>query len=307
MTNATMYITVGLPASGKTGWAMERVRTHPGTVNVNRDDLRMSMFGVSFGPPIDENEVTWMQHQQINIALKRNKDVIVSDTNLTRKFVVALTKLAHNWGARVEFVYFPVNFDELVRRDNARAANGQRAVGEDVIRKFQSKLPKGKLPDYSELISAGVETEPYNGTPGKPDAIIVDLDGTVALHDRSPYDYDSLHTDRPNKPVIDCVWAEYRAGTRILFTSGRPDSHYDMTAEWINDHIRLGVDGDRRVRLFMRRADDKRMDAIVKREIFDEKIRDNFNVKYCFDDRDQVVEAWRRMGLTVFQVAPGNF
>lgn len=28
---------------------------------------------------------------------------------------------------------------------------------------------------------------------------------------------------------------------------------------------------------------------------------------YVLDDRRQVVDAWRAIGLTVFQVAPGNF
>jgi hypothetical protein len=36
-------------------------------------------------------------------------------------------------------------------------------------------------------------------------------------------------------------------------------------------------------------------------------VRDNFDVQFVLDDRDQVVEMWRAMGLTCLQVAPGNF
>ena len=32
-----------------------------------------------------------------------------------------------------------------------------------------------------------------------------------------------------------------------------------------------------------------------------------FDVKFVLDDRDQVVEMWRDMGLPCFQVAPGDF
>jgi hypothetical protein len=45
----------------------------------------------------------------------------------------------------------------------------------------------------------------------------------------------------------------------------------------------------------------------VKLEIFDREIRHKYNVVAVFDDRRQVVEAWRSLGLSVFQVAPGDF
>ena len=46
---------------------------------------------------------------------------------------------------------------------------------------------------------------------------------------------------------------------------------------------------------------------MVKREIFDREIRDRYRVVGVFDDRKQVVRMWRALGLTVFQVAEGNF
>lgn len=57
----------------------------------------------------------------------------------------------------------------------------------------------------------------------------------------------------------------------------------------------------------MRPAGDSRKDAIVKREIFDQEIRDRWRVIGVFDDRQQVVRMWRALGLTVFQVAEGDF
>ena len=50
-----------------------------------------------------------------------------------------------------------------------------------------------------------------------------------------------------------------------------------------------------------------RKDAAVKLEIFDREIRNRWNVVAVFDDRQQVVDAWRSIGLAVFQVAPGDF
>lgn len=57
----------------------------------------------------------------------------------------------------------------------------------------------------------------------------------------------------------------------------------------------------------MRKSGDMRKDSIVKREMFDEHIRGRYNVNFVLDDRNQVVELWRSMGLTCLQVADGDF
>ena len=48
-------------------------------------------------------------------------------------------------------------------------------------------------------------------------------------------------------------------------------------------------------------------DVTMKLELFDRHVRDSYDVRYVLDDRQQVVDAWRSIGLTVFQVAEGNF
>ena len=57
----------------------------------------------------------------------------------------------------------------------------------------------------------------------------------------------------------------------------------------------------------MRKAGDQRSDAIVKREIYEQQIRGKFNVHCVFDDRQSVVDLWRSLGLSCFQVADGDF
>jgi hypothetical protein len=58
--------------------------------------------------------------------------------------------------------------------------------------------------------------------------------------------------------------------------------------------------------LYMRQDGDFRRDDIVKQEILDKYI-DKDRVLFVLDDRDQVVDMWRRNGLTCFQVAEGDF
>ncbi len=57
----------------------------------------------------------------------------------------------------------------------------------------------------------------------------------------------------------------------------------------------------------MRQEGDTRKDVLVKQEIYEREIKGRYNVLFVLDDRQQVVDGWRALGLTVFQVAPGDF
>jgi uncharacterized HAD superfamily protein len=145
---------------------------------------------------------------------------------------------------------------------------------------------------------------PYNGTSGKPKAFMVDIDGTLAhMRDyRGPFDWHKVHLDDVDDTVADIVtnlWAskEYV----VIVMSGRDAECFNETWKWLEDN---GIPFDH---LLMRSEKDMRKDNIVKAELFDAYVRDNFDVQFVLDDRDQVVEMWRAMGLTCLQVAPGNF
>lgn len=143
---------------------------------------------------------------------------------------------------------------------------------------------------------------------GAPTALIVDLDGTLALRGtqagaRQWYDWSRVGEDEVNWPVYHLITALSEAyAEALIFVSGRKDICRSETEEWLTEHVGLRYE-----HLHMRRADDNRQDAIIKREIFDEHIRGNYNVLYVIDDRDQCVRAWRELGLTVLQIADGAF
>jgi hypothetical protein len=52
---------------------------------------------------------------------------------------------------------------------------------------------------------------------------------------------------------------------------------------------------------------DMRKDAVIKQELFDKYVAGKYNVLFVLDDRNQVVDFWRSIGLTCFQVNYGNF
>jgi hypothetical protein len=135
---------------------------------------------------------------------------------------------------------------------------------------------------------------------------MVDLDGTLCLHNgRSPYDETRVGEDLPNPPVLATVGAFYDKGYEILFCSGRSEDCREATELWL---LKTGVGFFRPMtNLYMRASGDKRKDAIVKREMFDAHIRDHYDVAFVLDDRQRVVNGWREIGLTVFQVSEGDF
>ena len=137
-----------------------------------------------------------------------------------------------------------------------------------------------------------------------PGAVIFDLDGTLCLHmGRSPYDESKVLTDAVNSPVLAALHAFHRFGAQIILTSGRHEGCRPDTTLWLSRHVREKVD----YRLYMRADGDDRNDAIVKHEIYLRHIFDKFHVIAVFDDRNRVVDMWRAVGLTCFQVAPGDF
>ncbi len=305
----TLTITRGLPASGKSTWARAQVAESPATrVRVNRDDLRSMLHnGVYIAHDPDsgavgtEPTVSAAQRALISKLLARGLDVVCDDTNLSQRTARELRRLAEACCARFE-VHDLRGVPLEVCLDRNAQRTGRRRVSDDVIRGMHAKyLAAGvhALPDEAPR----ERREPYVSPPMAPTAYVVDVDGTVALMgDRDPYDTTTVADDQPNAPVIALVRTLYEAGHTIVFCSGRKDTCRAETETWLAQHLGLP-----RPLLHMRAADDNRRDSIVKLEMFDQHIRHRYRVLGVLDDRQQVVDAWRSIGLTVFQVAPGEF
>ncbi len=65
------------------------------------------------------------------------------------------------------------------------------------------------------------------------EAIIVDIDGTLALfNDKDPYDRDFTQ-DEVNAPVKELVKKYYYDATTIIVVSGRKDIYKEQTQQWL--------------------------------------------------------------------------
>jgi predicted kinase len=330
----TVFILRGIPSSGKSSFAASLVAKEPKRwVRINRDDLRSMSVGPANNPHTgDKNREEFVREAKNNLlsaALKSGYDVILDDTHLVPQTVKKLHTFVESIGnVKVIEKSFNVDVEEAIARDAKRS--GFAHVGEKVIRDMARGAGlegRRKLPDrevYYPPIGCG---DPLTINPDLPTAIMVDLDGTLAIiGDRSPYDAtDCDEKDLPNWPVIKTVLAMHAQGVKIIFMSGRDVKYRPETVRFIEKYCRIPAnwafskENDDRPKdipisyeLHMRgeldlTKVDQRKDSIIKEELFDAHVRGKYNVLYVVDDRNQVVRKWREMGLTVFQCAEGDF
>ncbi len=151
------------------------------------------------------------------------------------------------------------------------------------------------------------EVIPYVPDTSLPKAIIVDIDGTVALRNgREPYDWSRVGEDLPNEPVIRVIrslWSYHILKgdpLQIVVMSGRPEECRRQTELWLDVNFIMPR------QLCMRPDGDFRQDWIVKNDLF-ALVRDKYHFLSAWDDRDQMVRYWRKTGLQCFQVSDGNY
>jgi len=172
--------------------------------------------------------------------------------------------------------------------------------------------------------------------------IVFDIDGTLSnldhrLHFIQPErvgekkDWDGFFAacerDTPIPQTVELCQDLMLAGHTVEFWTGRREAERDTTVEWLNKHVltrevcRKGWDhplyleklsrssafggqwADTSSRLKMRKDGDRRPDYISKMEFIDW----DHPPDIIFEDRSRVVRTYRELGLTVFQVAEGNF
>ena len=147
--------------------------------------------------------------------------------------------------------------------------------------------------------------------------VIFDLDGTLANIDvrrklaakpNGKLDWDvffdpsNIKLDVPNEPVVKMAQLFAEDGFNIVIFSGRTNRTEKTTRSWLSKNripFHLLVMRDSKVLHFV-------PDDILKKNMLDKWV-DIDDVFLVVDDRNKVVDMWRDLGLTVFQVADGDF
>lgn len=282
-------LTVGISSSGKSTWSEQFVIDNPDWVNINRDDVRFTLFsdgvrdwGKYKFSKGNENRVTEVCNQKIYDAAAELKDIIISDTNLNSNTRNRLTEILYDLGYEVSFKVFDISFEEACKRNNQRQGGISQTT---LYTQYQN---------YLKYIGRKTYTPDVN----KPKCVILDVDGTVAkVNGRGFFDWDKVSTDLPHQHVIDIVKG-IQDDTYIVCMSGRDEVCRQDTEDWL---LRHGIYVDE---LHMRKQGDMRKDTIVKEELFWEYVADNWNVQFAVDDRPSVLRLWVELGIPI--VAVGN-
>lgn len=309
----SVYLTIGLPASGKTTWAkqMEDLGKKIGipVVRNNNDEIREELFGPDFEwTPALEKQVKATRMARLNQALRDGKSVILDNTHLNYKTLNAMrTYLKENFPRipviEVDFRDVPVH--TCIDRDRERQKRGERFVGAAVILKMAHEAGLTDENVFKEIDWS------------LPFAIICDLDGTLALfgNKRNPYDASQCDlTDDPNLAVLNTLrmfqlgYDTDRAPVdlqKIFFFSGRTDKYKEPTVRFLENKCGFSIDGGF-MELHMRVDGDFTADEIIKEQMYKDHVEGKYNVLFVFDDRPKVVRMWKRIGLPVFNVGSGR-
>lgn len=279
----------GTPASGKSTYAKSLDPSK--WKRVNRDELRR-MIGGAYSKE-REKFVTDIEVRFIEECLLEGHNVVIDDTNLAPKTIKMWNDIAEEYNADIEFKEIHIPMTEAIERDKDR----EFPVGKKVIMQFYKAYYPEEYKEY--FTDARIATNIMDET--KPDVLLCDLDGTIALHNgRDAFEYDKIDTDILNVK-LDRLLAS--SSIPVIFLSGREGTPvaYSKTAEWLKN---LGYGESR---LFMRQEKDFRPDEVIKKELYETYIKPNYNVVAVFDDRNKVVKMWRELGLMCCQVNEGNF
>jgi|TARA_R110002167_G_C12620152_1_gene646688 phosphoglycolate phosphatase-like HAD superfamily hydrolase len=117
-----------------------------------------------------------------------------------------------------------------------------------------------------------------------------------------------LEFDRPNRDVCSIAKSlgityseEGGYENNIIITSARNERHRDVTVR------QLQLANVRYDSMYLRDDGDMRPDDVVKAELLGKIITDGFDPTVAFDDRNQVVNKWRELGIHCYQVRTGDF
>ena len=301
--NSQILILVGAPGSGKSTFARYFLRTEENWVRLCRDDFRLMQFATANLSNREEYMIAEMMDAAIEALLLKRSNVLIDATHCRSEYLNHyISKFNHL--ADISFNLFDVDAATLYERCQQRFQTTGKLIPKNTLKKFINEFEHlKKVFDFSPRPKTENLTSNAVQDPFLPKAIICDLDGTLAVMcNRNPYDATRSDEDMLNEPVANVLRFFFAKNYHILLVTGREERFREPTVRFLEQHT-ISYH-----QLFMRTTKDLRKDSVIKKEIFDAEISGKYFIEFVLDDRNQVVDMWRKeLNLTCFQVGYGNF
>ena len=301
--NPQLLLLIGAPGSGKSTFARYFIRTEENWMRLCRDEFRTMNFNDSLMSKREEEFITDALDATVETLLRKKCNVLLDATHCRAEYLNHYIK-KFNGLADISFKCFECDTGELIARCEKRHAETGRYIPVTAIKRFVGDLEELKATfDFSPRPLTQTTFMAEKQDTNLPKAIICDIDGTLALMgNRNPYDATNSDKDNLNDAVATVLKTFSANGYHILLVSGREEIFREPTVRFLE---RFAIPCQH---LWMRRAKDYRKDAIIKKEIFDREVAGKYYIEFVLDDRDQVVEMWRKeTKLNCFQVNYGAF
>ena len=129
----TIFVYIGLPASGKSTHAREWAATHSNSIHLSSDAIREELYGDACIQG-DPNKVFSIMLRRAREAIAEGLDVLYDATNVTHKNRRSILQIPN-----VTFVarMFIVSVEECKRRNSERARKVPDSVIDRMVRQFQ--------------------------------------------------------------------------------------------------------------------------------------------------------------------------
>lgn len=288
-----LIIMRGLPGSGKSTWAKAWVNEDPiNRVRLNWDDMR-NMMGPYWVPERENTGVLKeLREKFLKHMMERNWDIVCDNMNLNPKEIEFYENIVKEFNEdghsyTIEFKDFFIPVEECIRRDAMRA----NPIGEKTIKSLFHK--------YMPLIVGSEHRKKIESQPtyraDKPDCIIVDMDGTLAfnLSGRSFFDdIDMIKYDTPLLATVSILRAMKMTGTcNIFIVTGRSEKSREATEVWLAEN---NIPFDK---VFMREEGDFSHSNDFKQKVYEDNIKNNYNVLFVLDDDTKCMKMYQDQSL----------